>query len=211
MKARGQIFIVSAPSGSGKTTLLRRLLEEDERLSFSVSYTTRKPRGREQDGKEYFFVSEAKFEAMIDRGQFLEHARVFGNYYGTSRQYVEERLASGTDLLLDIDTDGAAQVRSQLPEAVAIFIMPPSFQALRQRLEKRHLDSAETIRQRLEWASRKEIHQFPHYDYVVVNDRLSRSHEQLRSIVLAERCRRDRSLQQIETILKSFGGDSIDR
>ena len=211
MKAKGQIFVVSAPSGSGKTTLLRKLLEEDERLSFSVSHTTRKPRGREQDGKEYFFVSEAEFEAMIDRDQFLEHARVFGNYYGTSRKYVEECIAAGTDLLLDIDTEGAAQVRSRLPEAVTIFIMPPSFQALRQRLEKRHLDSAETIRQRLEWASRKEIHQFRHYDYVVVNDRISRSHEQLRSIVLAERCRRDRSLQQIETILKSFGGDTIDQ
>jgi len=211
MKANGQIFIVSAPSGSGKTTLLRKLLEEDERLRFSVSYTTRKPRGRERNGKEYFFVSEAEFEGMIDRGQFLEHARVFGNYYGTSRQYVEDCIAAGTDLLLDIDTDGASQVRRQLPEAVTIFIMPPSFQALKQRLEQRHLDSAETIRQRLDWASREEIHQFRHYDYVVVNDLLSRSHDQLRSIVLAERCRRNRSLQQIETILKSFGGNSIDR
>ena len=149
MQAKGQIFIVSAPSGSGKTTLLRKLLKEDARLRFSVSYTTRKPRGRERNGNEYFFVSETEFEAMIDRGQFLEHARVFGNYYGTSRQYVEECIAAGTDLLLDIDTDGAAQVRRQLPEAVTIFIMPPSFQALEQRLEQRHLDSAETIRQRL--------------------------------------------------------------
>ena len=211
MKAKGQIFIVSAPSGSGKTTLLRKLLKEDERLRFSVSYTTRKPRGRERNGKEYFFVSEMEFEAMIDRGKFLEHAKVFGNYYGTSRQHVEECVAAGTDLLLDIDTEGAAQVRRQLPEAVTIFIMPPSFQALEQRLEQRHLDSAETIRQRLDWANREEIHQFRHYDYVVVNDLLSRSHDQLRSIVTAERCRRDRSLEQIETILKSFGGDSIDR
>ena len=124
MKAKGQIFIVSAPSGSGKTTLLRKLLKEDARLRFSVSYTTRKPRGRERNGKEYFFVSETEFEAMIDRGQFLEHAKVFGNYYGTSRQYVEECIVAGTDLLLDIDTDGAAQVRKQLPEAVTIFIMP---------------------------------------------------------------------------------------
>ncbi len=211
MKAMGQIFIVSAPSGSGKTTLLRKLLKEDGRLRFSVSFTTRQPRGRERNGKEYFFVSEREFEAMIDRGQFLEHAKVFDNYYGTSRKYVEECIAAGTDLLLDIDTDGAAQVRRQLPEAVTIFIMPPSFQALRQRLEQRHLDSAETIRQRLDWASREEIHQFRHYDYVVVNDLISRAHDQLRSIVLAERCRRDRSLQQIQTILKSFGGDSIDR
>ena len=210
MKSKGQIFIVSAPSGSGKTTLLRKLLEEDERLSFSVSYTTRKPRGREHNGKEYFFVTELEFEAMIDQGQFLEHARVFGNYYGTSRQYVEESIAAGTDLLLDIDTVGAAQVRMQLPEAVTIFIMPPSFQALKRRLEKRHLDSAETIRQRLEWGSQNEIHQFHHYDYVVVNDLISRSHDNLRSIVLAERCRRDRLLPQIETILNSFGGDSID-
>ena len=211
MKAKGQIFIVSAPSGSGKTTLLKKLLEEEERLSFSVSYTTRKPRGRERNGREYFFVSEAEFEAMIECGRFLEHARVFGNYYGTSRQYVEEHIAAGIDLLLDIDTAGAAQVRGQLPEAVTIFIMPPSFRALRQRLEKRHLDSAQTIRQRLDWATRKEIHEFRHYDYVVVNDQLSRSQEQIRSIVLAERCRRDRSLQQIGAILKSFGGDSIDR
>ena len=211
MKVKGQIFIVSAPSGSGKTTLLRRLLEEDQRLSFSVSHTTRKPRGRERNGKEYFFVSEADFEAMIGLGQFLEYARVFGNYYGTSRRCVEEHIAAGTDLLLDIDTDGAAQVKKQLPEAVSIFIMPPSFQALKQRLEKRHLDSAETIQQRLEWASRKEIYLFHHYDYVVVNDLLSRSHDQLRSIVQAERCRQDRSLQHIETILKSFRGDSIDQ
>ena len=211
MKVKGQIFIVSAPSGSGKTTLLRKLLEEDQRLRFSVSHTTRKPRGRECNGKEYFFVSEADFEAMISLGQFLEYARVFDNYYGTSRRYVEERIAAGTDLLLDIDTDGTAQVKKQLPEAVSIFIMPPSFQALKQRLEKRHLDSAETIQRRLEWASRKEIYQFHHYDYVVVNDLLSRSHDQLRSIVQAERCRQNRSLQQIETILKSFGGDSIDQ
>ena len=211
MKVKGQIFIVSAPSGSGKTTLLRKLLEEDQRLRFSVSHTTRKPRGRECNGKEYFFVSEADFEAMISLGQFLEYARVFDNYYGTSRRYVEERIAAGMDLLLDIDTDGTAQVKKQLPEAVSIFIMPPSFQALKQRLEKRHLDSAETIQRRLEWASRKEIYQFHHYDYVVVNDLLSRSHDQLRSIVQAERCRQNRSLQQIETILKSFGGDSIDQ
>jgi guanylate kinase len=211
MKAKGQIFIVSAPSGSGKTTLLRKLLEEDQQLSFSVSHTTRKPRGRERNGKEYFFVSEADFEAMIGLGQFLEYARVFDNYYGTSRRYVEECIAAGTDLLLDIDTDGAVQVKKQLPEAVSIFILPPSFQALKQRLEKRHLDSVETIRRRLEWASRKEIYQYRHYDYVVVNDLLSQSHDRLRSIVQAERCRQDRSLHQIETILKSFGGDSIDR
>ncbi len=210
MKERGQIFIVSAPSGSGKTTLVRDLLAEDQDLTFSVSYTTRRPRGQEHDGVEYFFVSEPVFEAMIRRGEFLEHARVFGHCYGTSRQYVEECIASGADLLLDIDTRGAAQVKKQLPGAVSIFIMPPSYQALKQRLEKRQLDSAETIRQRLEWASQEEIHQFRHYDYVVVNDQLSRSRDQLRSIVQAERCRQEHSLHQIEFILKSFGGPSID-
>ncbi len=211
MKEPGQIFIVSAPSGSGKTTLVRDLLAEDRNLTFSVSYTTRQPRGQERNGVEYFFVSEPVFQAMIGRGEFLEHARVFGHAYGTSRRYLEECIAGGSDLLLDIDTGGAAQVKKQLPGAVSIFIMPPSYPALKHRLEKRRLDSAETIRRRLQWASREEIHQFRHYDYVVVNDRLSRSRDQLRSIVQAERCRQERSLQRIELILKSFGGYSIDK
>ena len=210
MKGPGQIFIVSAPSGSGKTTLVTKLLAEDQDLRFSVSYTTRQPRGEERDGVEYFFVSETTFETMISRGEFLEYAKVFGHSYGTSRRYVEECIASGTDLLLDIDIKGAAQVKKQLPGAVSIFIMPPSYQALKRRLEKRRLDSAETIRQRLKWASQEEVHQFRQYDYVVVNDQLSRSCDQLRSIVQAERCRQEHSLQQIQLILKSFGGHSID-
>jgi guanylate kinase len=137
MSERGIVFIVSAPSGSGKSTLVTSLLEKVPNLAFSVSYTTRKPRGAEANGKEYFFVDEALFERMIADGQFIEYAKVFDHYYGTARAYLEQSLAEGKDLILDIDTDGAAQVKSQLPEAVSIFIMPPSYRALRTRLENR--------------------------------------------------------------------------
>ena len=207
---QGQIFIVSAPSGSGKTTLVKALLAKDQGLTFSISYTTRQPRGKEQDGVEYFFVSEATFQKMIFQNEFLEYAMVFGYFYGTTRRCVETNIAKGRDLLLDIDTKGAAQVRKQLSKAVSIFIMPPSYTALKQRLEKRRLDSSETIRRRLESASQEEICQFSNYDYVVINDDLTQSCDQIRCIVQAERCRLARSLHAIKLILKSFGGHSID-
>ena len=207
---QGQIFIVSAPSGSGKTTLVKELLAKDQGLTFSISYTTRQPRGKEQDGVEYFFVSEATFQEMIFQNEFLEYAMAFGYFYGTTRRCVETNIAEGRDLLLDIDTKGAAQVRTQLSKAVSIFIMPPSYTALKQRLEKRRLDSSETIRRRLESASQEEIYQFSNYDYVVINDNLTRSCHQIRCIVQAERCRLAQSLQSIKLILKSFGGHSID-
>jgi len=207
---QGQIFIVSAPSGSGKTTLVKKLLAEDQGLTFSISYTTRQPRGKEQDGVEYFFVSEATFQEMIFQNEFLEHAMVFGYFYGTTRRCVEKSIAEGRDLLLDIDTKGTAQVKKRLPKTISIFIMPPSYAALKQRLEKRRLDSSETIRRRLESASQEEIHQFSNYDYVVINDDLTQSCDQIRCIVQAERCRLARSLHAIKLILKSFGGHSID-
>lgn len=210
MTDHGQIFIVSAPSGSGKTTVVRKLLAEDQGLTFSISYTTRQPRGKEQDGVEYFFVSKAVFQEMILRNEFLEHATVFGYFYGTVRRCVEKNIAKGQDLLLDIDTKGATQVKEKLPTAISIFIMPPSYAELKQRLEKRRLDSSETICRRLEWASQEEIYQFSNYDYVVINDNLTRSCDQIRCIVQAERCRLARSLYSIKLILKSFGGHSID-
>jgi guanylate kinase len=204
MSERGIVFIVSAPSGSGKSTLVTSLLEKVPNLAFSVSYTTRKPRGAEANGKEYFFVDEALFERMIADGQFIEYAKVFDHYYGTARAYLEQSLAEGKDLILDIDTDGAAQVKSQLPEAVSIFIMPPSYRALRTRLENRRQDNAATIQKRLDWAGKKEIYRYKNYDYIVINEDLPQSFDLMRSIVLAERCRRSHMDYRVQSIIRSF-------
>src|SRR5882724_10875984 len=206
MPSRGRVFIVSAPSGSGKSTLVAKLLAEVPDLVFSISYTTRKPRGNERNGVEYFFVTEPVFEKMIAEGQFVEYAQVFDHYYGTARHTLEAALEPGKDLLLDIDTEGASQVRTKLPDAVSIFIMPPSFEALHERLKRRQLDNEETIQKRLRWASEIEVHRFKSYDYVVINEDLKLSLNLMRSIIAAERCRRERMTQRVENIIKSFGG-----
>jgi len=189
----GILFIISAPSGSGKTTLTNELLRLVPDLEFSISYTTRPPRGSEQHGREYYFVSKQEFEAMIDRGEFLEHACVFGDYYGTAKRFLEDARQTGRDLILDIDVQGAAQVKEKLPRAVSIFILPPSRQVLEFRLRNRshaeHMDSERVISRRLE-AARKEIENFRNYDYILVNDRLEQSIEQLKAIVAAERLKR---------------------
>ena len=188
----GILFIISAPSGSGKTTLTNELLSLVPGLQFSISYTTRPPRGSEQNGREYFFVSKEEFEEMIRRGEFLEHACVFGYYYGTARRFLDDARNSGRDLVLDIDVQGAAQV-AKMPEAVSIFILPPSREVLEFRLRNRshfeHMDSEEIIRRRLEGA-RKEIENYRNYDYILVNDRLEQSIAQLKAIVAAERLKR---------------------
>ncbi|MBI4464847.1 MAG: guanylate kinase [Acidobacteria bacterium] len=223
------VFIISAPSGSGKTTLVERLLREVERLHFSISYTTRMPRGQEQHGRDYYFVNREEFQAMIQRQELLEWAEVFGNYYGTARRFLEEAREAGTDLLLDVDVQGAAQVKEKIPEAVSIFILPPSRQELEGRLRRRSQDSEEVIRKRLQDAGR-EIYGYARYDYVVINDELERSAECLKAIVLTERsrrqgqdrraasdpnrrlgelaeaCRKERVQPQIQTVLASFGG-----
>jgi guanylate kinase len=204
---RGKIFIVSAPSGAGKSTLVKTLLQRVPNLVFSVSYTTRLPRGQEVDGKEYHFVDRGSFEKMIEESKFVEFARVFDHYYGTSRGAIEEVIGCGKDILLDIDTAGASQVRKKIPEAVSIFIMPPSYEVLRERLEHRKQDSPEIIQKRLQWASEKEIYRYQDYDYVVVNDNLSRASELMCSIVLAERCRKECMLHRIKLIIRTFGGN----
>lgn len=206
MPSRGRVFIVSAPSGSGKSTLVAKLLAEVPDLVFSVSYTTRKPRGNERNWVEYFFVPEPVFEKMIAEGQFVEHARVFDHYYGTARHTLEAALEQGKDLLLDIDTEGASQVKTKIPDAVSIFIMPPSFEALHERLKRRQLDNEDTIQKRLRWASQVEVYRFKSYDYVVINEDLKLSLDLMRSIIAAERCRRERMTQRVENIIKSFGG-----
>jgi guanylate kinase len=189
----GILFIISAPSGSGKTTLTNELLRLVPGLQFSISYTTRPPRGSEQHGREYCFVSKEEFEQMIRRGEFLEYACVFGHYYGTSKRILHEAQKTGRDLVLDIDVQGAAQVKAQMPEAVSIFILPPSRQALEFRLRNRshteHMDSEEVIVRRLE-AARIEIENYRNYDYILVNDRLEQSIALLKAIVAAERLQR---------------------
>ncbi len=162
------IFIVSAPSGSGKSTLVSRLLHIDQRLRFSVSYTTRKPRGAEKPGESYVYISRAEFEDRIERGEFLEYADVFGNYYGTHRKVLERAEAEGKDLVLDIDVKGARQLMKKIPEAVSIFILAPSRDILEQRLRARSEDAEDVIERRLREAE-AEIRNYHEYDYVLVN------------------------------------------
>jgi len=180
------VYIVSAPSGSGKSTLVNELLKVVSRLDFSISYTARPPRGSEQNGKEYYFVSKEEFEAMIAADEFLEYASVFGNYYGTARRFLREAEARGNDLLLDIDVQGAAQIKKKLPHAVSIFILPPGREQLEWRLRNRGLDSDAVICRRLDTA-RREIENYSRYDYILINDRLEQSTDELKAVVQAER------------------------
>ncbi|HEY1204231.1 MAG: guanylate kinase [Bryobacteraceae bacterium] len=197
------VFIVSAPSGSGKSTLAHRLLQQDPRLLFSISYTTRAPRGQEVSGQAYHFLSRPEFEAALARDEFLEHAEVFGNYYGTHRGMLERAQAEGRDLLLDIDVQGARQLKGKVPEAVTIFVLAPSRAELEKRLRARSEDSEEVIARRLDGAA-TEIGNYGAYDYVVVNRDLERSVDALASIVKAERVRRTRMEGEVRAILGTF-------
>jgi len=197
------VFIISAPSGSGKSTLVRRLLAGVPGLMFSVSYTTRPPRGHEQQGENYHFITRAEFEERLSRDEFLEHAEVFGNYYGTHRGILEQARAQGKDLVLDIDVQGARQLKSKIPEAVTVFILAPSRQILEQRLRARSEDAGAVIARRLRDAA-NEIRNYSAYDYVLVNNELSQSEETLAGIVRAERVRRSRMEEQIRPILETF-------
>ena len=190
---RGRLFVIAAPSGAGKTSLVRALMEQVPTLRFSVSYTTRPKRPAELDGKDYFFVSHEEFEHMVAAGEFLEYARVFENYYGTSRQQVEESLASGQDLILEIDWQGAAQIRRAMPESVSVFILPPSRAELERRLRGRGTDSEEVIARRLGEAANDMKH-WEEFDYVVVNDDFDRAVSELQGTVMeaGKAARRDR-------------------
>lgn len=189
----GILYIISAPSGSGKSTLVNELRKFVPGLEFSISYTTRPPRGSEQNGREYYFISRQQFEDMIQRGEFLEYADVFGNYYGTAKSVLEHAARRGNDVLLDIDVQGERQVKERIRDAVSIFVLPPSRAELESRLRKRSLsdnvNSEEVIRRRLDTA-RKEIENYPNYDYILVNDRLEQSVDRLQAIVLAQRLKR---------------------
>jgi guanylate kinase len=197
------VFIVSAPSGSGKSTLVARLLAGDAGLMFSVSYTSREPRGQEVNGQSYHFVARADFEAMASRNEFLEWAEVFGNYYGTHQGVLEQAQAEGKDLVLDIDVQGARQLKSKVPEAVTIFVLAPSRRILEQRLRARGEDRGEVIARRLRDAA-EEIRRYKDYDYVLINRELEESDATLGAIVKAERVRRTRIEGLIRPILKTF-------
>lgn len=202
---RGSIVVVSAPSGSGKSTLIRRVLASDPALRFSVSYTTRAPRPGERNGRDYFFVSAARFRRMAAAGEFVEWAEVVGHYYGTAKRQILAAQAQGTDLLLDIDVQGHRQVRRRLPEAVSIFLLPPSFRELKRRLRHRHLDAPQVIRRRLANAKR-EMRHWREYDFLVVNDRLREAIKALQAIVQAARSRRLVQQAVAQGISKTFGG-----
>jgi guanylate kinase len=230
----GILFIISAPSGSGKSTLVNEVRKQLTGIEFSVSWTTRQPRGSEQDGREYHFTSREDFERMLADGQFMEHAEVFGNYYGTARASLEQARREGHDLLLDIDVQGAAQVRAKMHEAVTIFVLPPNPKVLRTRLRNRSRaegveDEAEVHRRLSE--ARKEIENYREYGYILVNDILDRAVAQLEAVVLAERyyrndepiafrsrrvlevaaaCLQANSQERLKPVLDAFGigGDS---
>ena len=204
---RGNLYIVSAPSGSGKTTLLQHLLRNFKDLRFSVSHTTRQPRQGEKDGVDYFFTNRAEFLRMVDKAEFLEWAEFNGQLYGTTGAFVQEQLESGMDVILDIDIQGARQVKSKMKDATAIFILPPSYQELKRRLEARMLESEDVISRRLEIA-KNEILYYRDYDYIIINDILEHSIRLLESIVRSGTTIPRRQQSRVEEIIASFGGQA---
>lgn len=203
--SRGNIYVVTAPSGAGKTTLVRALLATDHQVQLSVSFTTRAPRTGEVNGKDYNFVTREAFESMIAAGSLLEHAEVFGNYYGTSQPWIESMLAQGQDILLEIDWQGAQQVRRLLPEAIGIFILPPSLAALEARLNGRGKDSAEVIARRLA-AAKEEISHVDEFDYVIINDHFEEALRDMVAIVRAERLRLGKQSTLHEAMISAMKG-----
>jgi len=196
------LIVITGPSGSGKSTLANRMLEEIENVEFSVSYTTRQKRDAEIEGKDYHFVSEDEFKRMIQEEKLVEWAVVYGNYYGTSKNELT-RVTKEGDLLLNIDVQGAGQIREKHKEAVFVFILPPLFHVLQKRLEKRGQDRLPVIQQRLEVA-KKEIKHYREFDYVVINGELNKAAEELKSIILSRRCLRENREKEIMLIVRSF-------
>jgi guanylate kinase len=197
---RGKLFVIAAPSGAGKTSLVRALMQRVPSLRFSISYTTRKPRPNEVPGRDYFFVDHAGFEGMVEAGEFLEHARVFDNYYGTSKTQVESMLREGDNVLLEIDWQGAQQIRRAMPECESIFILPPSRETLEQRLRGRQTDNDEVIARRLR-DSIADMSHWEEFDYVVVNDDFERATVELEAIVAGRGAALRRSRSELQTLL----------
>jgi guanylate kinase len=199
----GNLFVVVAPSGAGKTSLVNELLKKEPNLHLSVSYTTRAPREGEVDGRDYHFVDRATFEAMIASGDFLEHANVYGNYYGTSRRWIEQELAEDRDVLLEIDWQGARQVKKLFPDTVGIAILPPSIEELRRRLVGRGKDSQETIDRRMATAQ-DEISHVLEFEYIIVNERFERALAELESVVRATRVSQPQQKVRLAALLAQF-------
>ncbi len=199
----GNLFVVVAPSGAGKTTLVEELLKRESNIRLSISYTTRAPRPGEVDGREYHFISRAKFEAMIAAREFLEHADVYGNYYGTSRQWIEKELAGDHDVLLEIDWQGARQVRALFDHMVGIFILPPSIAELRRRLEARGKDSSDAIERRMA-SARDEVSHVLEFEYIIVNERFETALDDLVGIVRAARVSRAQQAVRLAALLDQF-------
>ncbi len=201
-KRKGLLIILSSPSGAGKSTLSQRLLADDDGISFSISATTRKPRTGERDGREYYFRTPQEFQAMVATGEMLEHAEVFGNFYGSPRAPVEAAVDAGRDVIFDVDWQGGQQIRGSVlgKSVISIFLLPPSIAALEDRLKKRGQDSADVVAGRMA-KSRDEISHWAEYDYVLVNDNLDRCEADLRGILAAERLRRDRQVGLVDFVL----------
>ena len=193
---KGQLFVISAPSGAGKSTIVNALRQRHQDLAYSVSHTTRLPRKGEMDGKDYHFVSRADFERMIEEGRFVEWAEVYGNLYGTSFLALEEKLSSGSDILLDVDTQGGENIRNRFQNSVLIFLLPPSMEVLQDRLRKRATDSEEVINRRMQEAV-SDIRNCSWYDYLIINDDLETAIRESASVILSARCRVERRLPDV--------------
>jgi guanylate kinase len=204
-KRAGSVIVISAPSGSGKSTLVKKLMASVSELVFSVSYTTRAKRPGEKHGREYFFIAPAVFKRMAAAGEFVEWADVHGQLYGTARAQIRKVQAAGKDVLLDIDVQGHQQVRRKMPDAVSIFLLPPSYGELERRLRQRHSDAPESIRKRLRNAH-QEIRRWKEYDYLIVNDHVASALHKLRAVVEGARARREVQQTSVHKILKTFGG-----
>ncbi len=199
------LFVITGPSGCGKTTLVRQVMEKVKDVQFSISHTTRKKRNSEEEGRDYYFVSKPEFEKMIKEGKLAEWTVIHGNHYGTSKREIEKKGTLG-DLLLDIDVQGAEQIKEKLKRGVFIFILPPLFEELRARLEERGQESPDAIQERLEVA-RKDIRFYPDFDYIIINDELEKAVNELEAIILSTRCRLDIKKKEIVPILRSFSED----
>ena len=206
-QSRGILFVVSSPSGGGKGTLIQRVLKKIPDLSYSISFTTRTPRSGEVNGREYFFVSQEKFEEMASANEFLEWANVHGKLYGTSSKQVFDEIADGRDIILEVDVQGAASVRELVPDSVSVFILPPSFEILKQRLESRGTDSPEELEVRLRNAP-VELKDYSAYQYLILNDDMNQAAEQLAAIVYAERARLVRQEAKVRHVVQAFNSTS---
>ncbi|MCA1625252.1 MAG: guanylate kinase [Acidobacteria bacterium] len=206
---KGNLIIISSPSGGGKGTLIKEVLRTVPDVAYSISFTTRQMRDGEVNGKDYFFISRAEFERLVEKGEFLEYAKVHGNFYGTTIEQIKHETELGRDIILEIDVQGAASVRAKVPEAVSIFILPPSFEVLQNRLVNRATEKKADLKLRLQ-NSIVEVRRNKEFEYIVVNDNLARATSDLQSIILAERLKWIRQIETVRVILDSFDTSKID-